>query len=184
MARIGVDLDGVVYNFGDALREFVYRYENVERGTLPNPTSWEFYEVDWGWDLDKFMYYFTKGVDAGFIFVYGGAEAGAAKNIARLRDDGHSIHIITHRSVGTHSVSNTGVWLKRAGIEYDELCFSKDKTTIPTDIFIEDNVENFLALEAVGTRAFIMDRLWNRHLDTSHRVSSWDEFYERVQAHV
>lgn len=178
--RIGVDLDGVCYDFVESLRHYLVTKEGFDPYDLGESTTWEFFRENWGMSLEDFLMYFADGVNAGVVFLHGEAEIGARDNIEKLRDDGHEIHIITHRSVGTKSVQNTGEWLQREGIEHDTLTFARDKTVIYTDIFLEDNVDNFLELEKNGSRPFIFDRPWNQHLETDWRVKSWDDFYSNV----
>jgi 5'(3')-deoxyribonucleotidase len=147
---------------------------------LKDSTTWNFFKDDWGMELDEYLQHFADGVDAGIVFLHGPAEEGAVKYIKKLREDGHTIHIVTWRAMGTKSIQNTGEWLHREGIEFDTLTFAKDKRVVPTDIFIEDNMDNFKSLEAHGVRAVIMDRPWNCELETEWRVKNWAEFYNLV----
>lgn len=180
MSRIGVDLDGVCYGFTDSLRQYMVDHKGYDPKDLPDSTSWDFHKVDWNWTTEEFLQHFAAGVDAGVVFLHGAPEEGTVKYIRKLREDGHSIHIITHRAVGTKSVQNTGEWLAREEIPFDSLTFSADKTVVKTDYFIEDNVDNFLALEAAGTRPVLMRRPWNSYFDTPYEVTTWEQFYEFV----
>ncbi len=180
MARIGVDLDGVCYGFTDSLRQYMVDHKGYDPKDLPDSTGWDFHIVDWGWTTEQFMEHFAAGVDAGVVFLHGEPEEGAVKYINQLREDGHTIHIITHRSVGAKSVQNTGEWLAREGIKFDSLTFSGDKTIVKTDFFIEDNLDNYNALLDVGTDAVLYDRPWNQKDGVARRVAGWAEFYEYV----
>jgi uncharacterized HAD superfamily protein len=184
VARIGIDLDGCAYDFTRALRHYLVEHEGYNPMDLPDSTCWDFFLHDWNMTLENYLRHFAAGVDAGVIFLHGEAEQDAAKYISQLKRDGHQIHIVTHRQIGTKSISNTGEWLAREGIEFDTLTFAKDKTVLPTDFFIEDNVDNFLALEAAGTRVVLMDRPWNSHHDTPYRVSGWAEFYDFIKTNT
>lgn len=183
MARVGVDLDGVLYDFGTAFREFLVMNYAWSRAWCPKPVRWEFYE-DWGISLVGFLNLCNRAADQGALWgqnLMGGR--GAVEHLCRLRDSGHSIHIITNRSFGTHpgrSQSATADWLRAWGVPYDTLTFSADKTIIKTDFMIDDNVDNFWALRASGCRAVVMDQQWNQELREAERVSSIYEFVELV----
>lgn len=181
MARIGVDLDGVCYGFTDSLRRYMVDHKGYDPKDLPDSTCWDFHKVDWGWTTAEFLEHFAAGVDAGVVFLHGDPEEGAVKYIQQLKNDGHTIHIITHRAVGTKSVQNTGEWLAREGIVFDSLTFSADKTIVKTDFFIEDNVDNYNALEEAGVEVVLYDRPWNQYAEHAYRVSGWEDFYQFVK---
>lgn len=180
MLRIGIDLDGCLYDFEASLKYFLVKHVDAGLWDLPEPSCWDFYESDWGMTETEFMSYFEDGVNSGIVFAYGGVDPGGAECLEKLSTD-HSIHIVTHRQIGLLSASNTEAWLIKNEITYDTLTFSKDKTVVKTDVFIEDNVDNFLALEESGVRSFLMDRPWNRHYHTPYRVYGWDEFYNNIK---
>jgi 5'(3')-deoxyribonucleotidase len=179
---IGVDLDGVCYDFVGALRHYLVTHEGFPEYDLGESTSWNFFKDNWNMSTSDFLKFFAAGVDAGIVFIHGEAMEGCAETITRLRERGHKVHIVTHRSVGTLSVASTDAWLRREGIPFDTLCFSEDKTIVKTDIFIEDKVENFCALERAGVDAVLMNQKWNAHHPTQYRVNNWKEFGNFVDA--
>lgn len=162
--RVGVDLDGCLYSFGDS----VYRYLcSIGKGDLwksgPTPKPfWDFYK-DWGWTGEQFVQMCNDGVDAGYIF-RGPARPNARNAISEIKEMGHTIIIITDRSFGTTpdaSHKATLAWLAEHQIPFDEIYFSADKTLVPTDIFVEDKLENYDALTAAGTECWLINRAWN-----------------------
>ncbi|MEC4833771.1 hypothetical protein R2362_03155 [Mycobacteroides chelonae] len=184
MARVGVDLDGVLYDFGAAFREFLVRERSWERAWCPDPQRWEFYE-DWGLSAVGFINLCNVAADRDLLWRVRepiGLDA-PAESLGRLHEAGHTIHIITNRTFGSHpgcSQASTASWLNRWDMPYDTLTFSADKTIIRTDFFIEDNVDNYLALAESGCRPVLMDAPWNRYLDTARRVSCVPEFVDLV----
>lgn len=164
MARVGFDLDGVLYNFGDSVKRYL---DATDRGHIwkSGPTEtpfWDFYK-DWGWDSKQFVEMCNDGADAGYIFC-GPARENAVEAVERVARLGHEVIIITDRQFGTtpkSSHDNTTEWLAQHGIEYDELVFSANKTCVPTDFFVEDKLENYDALVAAGTNTFLINRAWN-----------------------
>lgn len=162
--RVGVDLDGVLYNFGDSVKRYL---DHIGQGDLwksgPTPKPyWDFYK-DWGWTGKEFVDMCNDGADAGFIFC-GPIRPHAKQAMDRLARTGNEIVIVTDRPFGsTPEVShrNTVEWLLQHGIWYDELIFSADKTVGNCDVFVEDKWENFSALTEAGTDCYLITRAWN-----------------------
>lgn len=102
-----------------------------------------------------------------------------------VKDAGHEIIVITDRSFGTTpavSESATIEWWKEYNFPpFDEIHFSPDKTIVPTDIFVEDKVENFKALWKAGTPTYLINRPWNDHFDAGYyRISDVVEYPNKV----
>lgn len=183
--RIGFDLDGVLFNFGDSVQRFL---EHTGRGHLwkSGPTEspfWDFYK-DWGWTSAEFVQLCNEGADAGFIFC-GPAREHAAEAVGKVLSLGHEVIIITDRQFGTTpevSHRNTTKWLDQHGIEFDELRFSADKTCVSTDMFVEDKLENYDALVEAGSNAFLINRAWNQvGPDARNRINHVMEFADAVE---
>jgi len=184
--RVGFDLDGVLYNFGDSVHRYLI---HIGKGDLwksgPTPTPyWNWYK-DWGWTTEQFLELCNDGADAGFIFS-GPTREGAVEAVGRVAQLGHEIIIVTDRSFGTHpgvSQKNTTEWLAQHGIEYDELVFSPDKTCVPTDMFVEDKLANYDALVNCGTPTWLINRAWNQVEggDARQRIDSITEYADAVE---
>lgn len=184
--RVGFDLDGVLYNFGDSVQRYL---EATNRGHIwksgPTPTPfWDFYK-DWGWSSKEFVDLCNEGADAGYIFC-GPARDNAVAAVGKVAALGHQIIIITDRQFGsTPDVShkNTEQWLAQHGIEYDELWFSADKTCAPTDIFVEDKLENYDALVANGTPTYLINRAWNQvdGGDARNRINCVSDYANEIE---
>lgn len=175
--RIGWDLDGVEYDFAESVRRTVQHFGLDLPLCEGEPTNWYFYRA-WGLSDADFVDLCHRGADAGIIFA-GDRRPDGLESIRRVRAAGHSVHIITDRSFGSHpSISEkaTRLFLEEHGYEYDSLTFSADKTVVSTDYFIEDKIENYDALERVGTKAYLINRPWNMQSDTRRRINSISEF--------
>lgn len=163
--RVGIDLDGVCYDFAASVREYLCNHVRThDPEVCTDPERWEFYE-DWGLDLDAFLDAFHAGVDAGVIFSHGDPHPNVAEAFAVLKGAGHSIHIITDRAVGTPGASEaaTAQWLHQHGLESDSLTFSPDKTIVAVDVMVEDKLSNYDALAVAGVDVYLLKREWNRH---------------------
>lgn len=181
MSRVGFDLDGVVYDFRAAHSAFEVARGNEHCALELAADHWDYFE-GWGQSLDDWLKSYAEGVDAGQVLWLGDPLPGAVDTSHRLKAAGHSIHIITDRSIGTHPQEATRSWLDGVGFVYDTLTFSRDKTCVPTDIFIEDRLENADTLNAAGTLCYLINRPWNaRPGDSRPRVDTLDEYFDRVQ---
>jgi FMN phosphatase YigB (HAD superfamily) len=171
MSAIGIDLDGVCYNFAASVREYLVSSGSHCADDCPDATRWEFYE-DWGLDLAGFLDTCHAGVDAGVIFTHGDPYPGTAEAFAVLRAKGHTIHIVTDRSFGTNGASEaaTRAWLDRHGLPFDSLTFTADKTRVRLDAMVDDKLSNYDALVAAGVEAYLLTRPWNQQPDNRRRV--------------
>lgn len=171
---IGFDSDGVLDNFSDGVHEAMIAlgYGHLWKSG-PTPKSfWNYYE-DWGWTFAQFKELVDWGVDNGYIFT-GHWREGAKEAVDRVRALGHRVVIITDRAFGSdplNSQRNTITAYARAGIEYDDIYFTRDKTSVWTDMMVEDKLENFDALEAAGTDVYLINRAWNE---------PWDDHRKRI----
>jgi FMN phosphatase YigB (HAD superfamily) len=163
--RIGLDLDGVLYNFGDSCHRYLEatgRGDLWKSGPTPDP-FWDFYK-DWGWTSKEFVQFCNEGADAGFVFC-GPTREGAVDAVRRIKRLGHQIIVITDRSFGSTpkvSQDNTLRWWKENRFpDFDEIHFTPDKTIVQTDMMVEDKLENYDALIKAGTDAYLINRAWN-----------------------
>lgn len=181
--RIGVDLDGVAYDFLEAMSDWMVNRLGFHGCTVDNAAhSWAFYE-GWGLTEKEFVKVFAAGVNKGFIFRHGMVLDAADVATWVLRRAGHSIHIVTDRSIGKPGVAAeaTRNWLTRHDFQYDTLTFTADKTSVKTDMFVDDRLENYDALDAAGVEVYLVNRRWNQVPgDSRRRVSSIQEFVDIV----
>jgi hypothetical protein len=162
--RVGFDLDGCLYDFGNSVRRYLDSIGRVYgfKDNKPEPHHWDFYEY-WNMSRQEFVGICNDGVDAGFIFS-GPARPGAVEAVAKVAKEGHQIIIVTDRNFGANpsmSHNATSQWLTQHGIEYDELWFSADKTIGNADVFVEDKLSNYDALVNAGTPTALITRDWN-----------------------
>lgn len=178
MARIGIDLDGVLYNFGAALREYLKWELGWPVKLIADPiTKWTFYR-DWGLTDEGFVAVCDMAADAGKLWNKYEVLDTELQGLRALHNAGHTLHVITDRRFGKHpgvSQAATAQWLSRNKIPYDTLTFSRDKTIVATDYMIDDRLENYDALEATACVPFLRDRPWNQSEDR-RRVDSVAEF--------
>lgn len=179
--RVGIDLDGVCYDFSNSVREYVTGAGILAREACGEAVCWEFYE-SWGLPLNEFLDVCHAGVDHGTIFTYGEPYRGVVEAFQMLRANGHSIHVVTDRTFGSPGASAqaTIAWLQQHGLGYDSITFSPDKTVAHLDVMVDDKPENYAALVAAGVDAYLLTRAWNRHVEGAKRVLDLYHFAEVV----
>ena len=87
-----------------------------------------------------------------------------------LREYGNKVIIVTWQPT-IESKFLCLNFLADNGIEYDDICFTKDKHLIKGDIIIDDNPE-FLLKEDNTTKKYCIDRSYNRNHFFENRYSS------------
>jgi hypothetical protein len=179
--KLGIDLDGVCYDFIGAYRHYLANHLGWNPRDCPEPTVWECY-TQWNLDVADFVRILNEGVDAGVIFTHGDPYPGSRDALFRLRDAGHTLHVITDRNVGRPGAAQqaTAAWLAQHDLPYDSLTFSADKTIVQTDAMIDDKIENYRALDKVGCWSYLLDRPWNQKAGYYQRVADLGEFADRI----
>ena len=184
--RIGVDLDGCCYDYTGAVMRYLASIGQPR--PFPESSEWGWY-VAWGMTDEEFWSHANAGVEAGIIYA-GPFFDGAADALRDLHDAGHELHFKTARWTGDGSRAEelTLDCLAENEIPYDSLTFGHDKTAGPEcDLFVEDNVGNYDALEEVGVEPWLITQPYN--LDqpggkVRRRVSSLVEFADMVLERV
>lgn len=185
--KIGVDIDEPMYPCARRMHEL-----SVEAG-ITNGKTWTCWTpwVDYGCSSETWLEVMSEGILNGDLYDEPPLP-GTQKQLQRLLDAGHTVHLVTARASFIHGeiiMRDTTEWLPVWGIPYTTLTFSKDKTVVPTDWFIDDNLENFEALVAAGTRAVLLNAPHNQPGLTSsgqtrychrRRVDTLEQFVDLV----
>lgn len=196
--RVGVDIDGVLYDFFASFRRYwvkshtrsEHERNRINRVTVNSdgePTFWEFYK-EMGLTLDEFKNHWENGIRLGIIY-RGPAREGAQLAVSRLMAAGHTVCLVTDRGgiLPELAESLTRLWLEDNAIPFDTLALLADKTSVGVDVFIEDKIENYEALWADGTPCILVNRPWNQHPwghedDGRYRVDSVTEAVDKILA--
>lgn len=180
--RIGIDADGVLYPFEDGLRTYLVDFVGMDPQQLCSITRWHFYE-EWGLSREQFKEYYTDAINVGVLFANPGPYEGTREGLLRLIEAGHTLHVVTARGDTGHPGQAEGMtrfWLAMHLPPISSLTFSADKTVVKADVFLEDKIENYDALDAAGVRAYLMNRPWNEQVDERRRVADMGEFVDEV----
>lgn len=158
--RIGIDIDSTLHHYWDQFSAIV-----LERHGIHLP-----YEGQETWHIDKLSPDEVTAVIAATHSEPHISDAvpyeGAVEAINRWADDGHFIHITSHRTTDAHDA--TTAWLDSIGLSYDELYCSYDKITrcreIGIDLLIDDSPVNIERAIGEGITAATILHPWNREV--------------------
>ena len=93
--------------------------------------------------------------------------------IDMLREDGHKIVICTWQFTHENKCATLG-FLDDFSIEYDDICFTKDKWLVQSDIFIDDNPEFLLDEREKTSWKMIIDQPYNKNCNVNRYASLYD----------
>lgn len=184
--RLGLDLDGVIYDFVDEFHDYIAEIKGWNPDELKNPTHWAFYR-DWGMTDEEYYVELGKAAINSKVFLNGSIYDQALESIVKLKDMGFEIVIITARQLSNnpehmHVIrKNTEAWLEKNNVPFDELVIDNDKTRHSLNILIDDNTANVEAMAMRGNDAYIFDRPWNRETDLFPRVTSWPDLVREME---
>lgn len=186
--RVGLDLDGVVFDYVQNTREIAKRvwptWDKAE-GRLVEfkfdapSTCWDYPVEDWGMSWEEFKYLNKYGMDHGLLFT-GPIVTGMKTLVDNLVAKGHTIHIVTHRSI-PGAISATDRWLREHELPYHSLTFvhdAGDKSYTDLDVLIDDKVENIEAWTATGRPGILYRQKWNDHYIGDAYVANFPEEVE------
>lgn len=174
---IGIDVDGVLAKYNEALAEVVETARDLPKGSLGPPSGWNF--PNWGLTDKSFRVYHTllmnNIVD---MHVYEGAK----QVLELLAEEGNTIKIVTARgSTRLHDtpvkhrvIQGTVEWLSKHSLPFHEICFVDDKTSVYADVYIEDSPGHLESFIKNKDNYIIFDHLYNRDVP-GFRVKSWKE---------
>jgi 5'(3')-deoxyribonucleotidase len=171
--RVGLDIDGVVADFAGWANEWLARHHDTD----PKPVDrWDWYlgyengETAWRklWD-----HVAENGVFRRLSLL---PHAFAA--IRALDRAGHDIVYVTARNPRYYD--DTLHWLEARRLPLTELHLERDKWSVPTDIFLDDQPGNVTDLLEHGVNAYLFRRPWNEDTTDLPAVQGWGEFVRKV----
>jgi hypothetical protein len=176
--RLAIDIDSTLHPYWDQLAAVAQERFGVE---LP-------YETQRTWGIDRLQPAQLKACvrethTAPHVLA---AEPypGAVETIARWHEQGHFIHITSHRDAGAHP--HTSEWLRNIGLPHDELYCSDDKIArcveIGIDVLIDDAPETLVRARDAGMVAATIEHPWNREVADVIHAPDWQTLAMRLEA--
>lgn len=184
--RLGLDLDGVIYDFVDEFHDYIAEVKGWNPDDLKSPTHWSFYR-DWGMTDEEYYFELGKAAINSKVFLNGKIYDQALENILKLKEMGFEIVIITARQLSNNPDhmqiirKNTETWLENNNVPFDELVIDNDKTRHSLNILIDDNLSNVEAMAINGNDGYVFDRPWNRETNLFPRVMGWPDLVREME---
>lgn len=174
--RVGMDLDGVIYRWGDTVRYLLKTFWGLENipleGRIENKIPAE--ANTWIW---------KEGIENHGLFRYGSIYKGSREFLDRIS---HFCDIVVITRRPPNAIQDTLDWLayqKFPASEIHILGWKDKKSAIKCDAYVDDETSNAQDYLANTDGIVIMpDKEWNQERIWSlrfHRTHSWEEI-ERV----
>lgn len=185
--NIGIDIDNVISNFDEALKQEFLKHDKELRNTgIINPEA-HMTEGMFDWSEEELWPFYLDNVER--IAKNLEIKEGAKEYIEKLKEDGHTIVIITGRDNGEYSdpYNMTKKWLREKEIPYDKLILTKYKKEKAEkciengiDVMIDDSNSICRECYKKNITTLIMDKPCNREEKEITRVYNWKENYEFI----
>ena len=189
--NIGIDIDNVISNFDEVLKkEFLIHDKELRNTGIINPEA-HITKGMFDWTDDELWPFYLENIER--IAQKLDVIEGAKKYIEKLKEDGHTIVIITGRDNGEYKdpYTMTKKWLKEKGIVYDKLIFTngykngkqgKAEKCLENDIdvMIDDSARICRECLKKNITTLIMDKPFNRYATEITRIYNWKEIYEFI----
>lgn len=187
--RIGLDIDNVIADFDKTiLEEFIKEDQKKRNRGIIDPGALYITEGMFDWSKEEIKTFFhTKMEDiAKRLEPVGGAKI----YIDKLKEDGHEIYLISHRTNKNYQNprKTTEEWLATNGIQYDKLILSqttnKSRECLDNqvDIMVDDIVRNCEQIIEVGIPCLLMETIYNKRQNHNLKsVSSFQNLYNYIK---
>ena len=187
--KIGIDVDGV-------LRDFCQGFESILKEHYPQYLPKDYTGIN-NWNLSDnftaskpelqkiYWYEFTKEIM--------GESPAFEENVRQMKNlishyqelDNSDITFVCVTSQKPHARHHTLSWLGNHGINFDTVYLRKGwkKWMVDVDYLVDDspnNFENWVRGRGMQEGFILMDRPYNQHIKTNHRVYDIDSIMEHV----
>lgn len=174
--RIGLDMDGVIYNWYINLKKLMVKEFSLDSRELKHPQEWG---VPWMTD-EMWDWYYAHPEE---IFTLGEAYDNAVWGSMRLQDMTGNLSILTTARPGAEALKEK--WLEAWSVDYDELIVGDldwNKSEQECNLYIDDGLHNLEQIREEHPNAdlILMDRPWNRHSDEFVRARGWQDLVQKV----
>jgi hypothetical protein len=177
--RIAIDIDSTLHHYWDVLSDAALRRFGIE---LP-------YDEQCTWGItrlrDEQLRLCIEETHSEEVILGGKPYPGAVETVARWHDQGHFIHITSHRDTASHDA--TARWLENICLPYDELYCSYDKVSrcreIGIDVLVDDSPINIARAIERGIVPATISHPWNQDVCEEEGVlcaADWFELREQL----
>ena len=175
--RLAIDIDSTLHPYWDQLAEVAQRRFGV---ALP-------YERQFTWAIPNLepeqLKACVEETHSPEHVLAAEPYPGAVEAIQKWHDEGHFIHITSHRAADAHP--HTSAWLDQIGLAHDELYCSYDKIArcleIGIDVLIDDSPETLVRAVEVGITAATLEHPWNKDVADVIGAPDWPTLAQRLE---
>lgn len=188
--RISIDLDGVIRDIYNPLREKVIAAKDLSPRQVPATNSWKYYEIAKSLNQRKKIITEQELRDIWFcrerwnIYYYGAKlYQGIKRDLAGMHSK-YSLILNTAQPMSELRVISMQWLFGRTGISYyfDEIHFSQyhTKHMVYADAYVDDSpaVIKALAKHVPPHSRYLMDRPWNQR---ANNLELWNIDYKRIK---
>ncbi len=189
---IGLDIDNVIADLDKALlQEFLKEDKNKRGKGITNKTAEHITQGMFDWTKEEIKVFLDNNLQQ--ITEHLEVVKDAKKYIAKLREEGNKIYLITGRN--SRRLKNpkqiTKDWLVNNDIDYDKLILTennidKSKECIENnvDIMFDDRPMNCILLRKSGIESYLFKTRYNyRYSLNVPMINDWKELYELVRSY-
>jgi uncharacterized protein len=179
VARIALDIDSTLHHYWDQLQRVARERYGVE---LP-------YEEQHGWGITALerdaVIHCVEETHSDENIAAAVPYPGAVEAVRRWHDDGHWIHVTSHRRDSASAA--TARWLDAIGMPFDDLHCSFDKVTrcveLGIDVLIDDSPVNIERARDAGIVPATIVHPWNAQLvgDGVVGADDWPELERKLR---
>jgi len=177
--RIAIDIDSTLHHYWDLLSDAARRRFGIE---LP-------YEEQLDWGITRLrpdqLHLCIQETHCDAAILGGRPYPHAVETVTRWREDGHFIHVTSHRDPQTYAA--TAAWLERIGLPYDDLHTSHDKVgrclELGIELLVDDSPENIERAIEHGLLVATISHPWNRDVCEEEDVicgEDWPDLAARL----
>lgn len=186
--RIGVDVDNVLANFNETLlNDYINHDKELGNNGIVRNNVYIRKMFDWSEDYEK-QYYKDNIEKLASLFK---PVKDCSKYIKKLREEGHTIYIISGRDNGEYSdpYNMTSKWLKKYDIEYDQLILTnaynhQEKADICIEnnisIMIDDSIRVCDKCLSSNIKPLLFSTDYNKNESRFMRINNWEEIYDYI----
>jgi 5' nucleotidase, deoxy (Pyrimidine), cytosolic type C protein (NT5C) len=179
---IGLDLDGVVYQW-DKTARYMIRRRIVDRGEIP-PEELSMPSKSWSWIEDyapkqDWDWLWSEAISQG-LYRYGHVESGAIEGVRELNQLGDVVAITARPKEAVH---DTLAWLTLmldksplAGVVIQSNGQKKSEVTPTPDVYIDDGIHNFDDVLA-NTKSNVVQFMQPWNLEYLPAIGYWDRHF-------
>lgn len=181
MADIGIDYDEPIYPWMEAQHRLCIA-AGLALPDSPVPSTWYVYD-EYNCSPDAWYEVLGQGAIDGTLYT-DPVDPVTIKQMYRLKDAGHRIHIVTTRGALQHGArirALTHEQIEREGIPHDAITFTTQKGLIHVDYALDDHPKNLADWTNSCPNLFLLDTSHNQaYSGPVPRVFSMEEFVDNI----